>query len=142
MSRPTDQLYDPFIITYHGEYYGVATVKAVMDGIAFYEQKDIAAAREAQQAMNSPKKNNRGIYVDYDFVLEQHGEVGGDFIYAQGLQPHLSLFSIMDVCGKGLKASQTAMASEPTFVRFLNICAKLRKTLTTARSNFLPALRC
>jgi predicted RNase H-like nuclease len=56
MSRPTDQLYDPFIITYHGEYYGVATVKAVMDGIAFYEQKDIAAAREAQQAMNSPKK--------------------------------------------------------------------------------------
>jgi hypothetical protein len=110
MSRPTDQLYDPFIITYHGEYYGVATVKAVMDGIAFYEQKDIAAAREAQQAMNSPKKHNRGIYVDYDFVLEQHGEVGGDFIYAQGLQPHLSLFSIMDVCGKGLKASQTAMA--------------------------------
>lgn len=110
MARPAHQLYDPFIITYHGEYYGVATVKAVMDGIAFYEQKDIAAAREAQQAMNSPKKNNRGIYIDYDFVLEQHGQVGGDFIYAQGLQPHLSLFSVMDVCGKGLKASQTAMA--------------------------------
>lgn len=110
MSRPTHQLYDPFVITYAGEYYGVATVKAVMDGIAFYEQKDISAAREAQQAMNSPKKNNRGIYADYDFVLEQQGEVGGDFIYAQGLQPHLTLFSIMDVCGKGLKASQTAMA--------------------------------
>lgn len=110
MARPREQLYDPFVITYHGEYYGVATVKAVMDGIAFYEQKDIAAAREAQQAMNSPKKNNRGIFVDYDFFLEQHGEVGGDFIYAQGLQPHLTLFSIMDVCGKGLKASQMAMA--------------------------------
>ncbi len=110
MARPSHQLYDPFIITYHGEYYGVATVKAVMDGIAFYEQKDIAAAREAQQAMNAPRKNNRGIFVDYDFVLEQHGEVGGDFIYAQGLQPHLSLFAVMDVCGKGLKASQTAMA--------------------------------
>lgn len=110
MARAREQLYDPFIITYHGEYYGVATVKAVMDGIAFYEQKDIAAAREAQQAMNSPKKNNRGILVDYDFFLEQHGEVGGDFIYAQGLQPHLTLFSIMDVCGKGLKAAQMAMA--------------------------------
>lgn len=110
MSRPRDQLYDPFIITYHDEYYGVATVKAVMDGIAFYEQKDIAAAREAQQAMNSPKKNNRGIFVDYDFFLEQHGEVGGDFIYVQGLQPHLTLFSVMDVCGKGLKAAQMAMA--------------------------------
>lgn len=110
MARAREQLYDPFIITYHGEYFGVATVKAVMDGIAFYEQKDIAAAREAQQAMNSPKKNNRGIFVDYDFFLEQHGEVGGDFIYAQGLQPHLTLFSVMDVCGKGLKAAQMAMA--------------------------------
>lgn len=110
MARGREQLYDPFVITYHGEYYGVATVKAVMDGIAFYEQKDIAAAREAQQAMNSPKKNNRGIYVDYDFFIEQHGEVGGDFIYAQGLKPHLTLFSVMDVCGKGLKAAQMAMA--------------------------------
>lgn len=110
MARPREQLYDPFIITYHGEYYGVATVKAVMDGIAYYEQKDISAAREAQQAMNSPKKNNRAIFVDYDFFLEQHGEVGGDFIYAQGLQPHLTLFSIMDICGKGLKAAQMAMA--------------------------------
>lgn len=110
MARPRDQLYDPFVITYHGEYLGVATVKAVMDGIAFYEQKDIAAAREAQQAMNSPKKNNKHILVDYDFFLEQHGEVGGDFVYAQGLQPHLTLFSVMDVCGKGLKAAQMAMA--------------------------------
>lgn len=110
MARPREQLYDPFIITYHGEYLGVATVKAVMDGIAFYEQKDIAAAREAQQAMNRPKKNNPGIFSDYDFFIEQHGEVGGDFIYAQGLQPHLALFSVMDVCGKGLKASQMAMA--------------------------------
>ncbi len=110
MARPREQLYDPFVITYHDEYYGIATVKAVMDGIAFYEQKDIAAAREAQQAMNSPKKLNRGIFVDYDFFLEQHGDVGGDFIYAQGLQPHLTLFSIMDVCGKGLKAAQMAMA--------------------------------
>jgi serine phosphatase RsbU (regulator of sigma subunit)/predicted transcriptional regulator len=110
MARGREQLYDPFVITYHDEYYGVATVKAVMDGIAFYEQKDIAAAREAQQAMNSPKKNNRGIYVDYDFFIEQHGEVGGDFIYAQGLKPHLTLFSVMDVCGKGLKAAQMAMA--------------------------------
>lgn len=110
MARPREQLYDPFIITYHGEYFGVATVKAVMDGIAFYEQKDIAAAREAQQAMNSPKKNNRGIFVDYDFFIEQHGEVGGDFIYAQGLKPHLTLFSVMDVSGKGLKAAQMAMA--------------------------------
>ena len=32
MARPKEQLYDPFVITYHGEYYGVATVKAVMDG--------------------------------------------------------------------------------------------------------------
>jgi len=110
MARQREQLYDPFVITYHGEYLGVATVKAVMDGIAFYEQKDIAAAREAQQAMNRPKKNNPGIFVDYDFFLEQHGEVGGDFIYAQGLQPHLALFSVMDVCGKGLKAAQMAMA--------------------------------
>lgn len=110
MARPREQLYDPFVITYHGEYFGVATVKAVMDGIAFYEQKDIAAAREAQQAMNRPKKNNPGIFVDYDFFLEQHGDVGGDFIYAQGLQPHLALFSVMDVCGKGLKAAQMAMA--------------------------------
>ncbi|MDC6684807.1 SpoIIE family protein phosphatase, partial [Leclercia adecarboxylata] len=71
---------------------------------------DIAAAREAQQAMNSPKKNNRGILVDYDFFLDQLGEVGGDFIYAQALKPHLTLFSVMDVCGKGLKAAQMAMA--------------------------------
>lgn len=110
MARPREQLYDPFVITYHGEYYGVATVKAVMDGIAFYEQKDIAAAREAQQAMNSPKKNNRDILVDYDFTLEQLGQVGGDFIYAQALKPHLTLFSVMDVSGKGLKAAQMAMA--------------------------------
>jgi hypothetical protein len=87
MSRPTEQLYDPFIITYHGEYYGVATVKAVMDGIAFYEQKDIAAAREAQQAMNSARKDTTAVFMSITTLsLEQHGEVGGDFIYAQGLQ--------------------------------------------------------
>ncbi|HMY10158.1 MAG TPA: hypothetical protein PKC74_00945, partial [Turneriella sp.] len=33
MARAREQLYDPFVITYHGEYLGVATVKAVMDGI-------------------------------------------------------------------------------------------------------------
>lgn len=110
MARPREQLYDPFVITYHGEYFGVATVKAVMDGIAFYEQKDIAAAREAQQSMNRPKKNNPHVLADYDFFVEQLGEVGGDFIYVQGLQPHLALFSIMDVCGKGLKAAQMALA--------------------------------
>ncbi|MFZ5628924.1 MAG: SpoIIE family protein phosphatase [Spirochaetota bacterium] len=110
MARPHEQLYDPFVITYHGEYLGVATVKAVMDGIAFYEQKDIAAAREAQQAMNNPHRNSPHIYADYDFFLEQHGEVGGDFVYVQGLQPHLALFTVMDVCGKGLKAAQMAMA--------------------------------
>jgi len=110
MARPREQLYDPFIITYRNEYFGVATVKAVMDGIAFYEKKDIAAAREAQQAMNRTKKNNPGIFADYDFFIDQHGDVGGDFIYAQGLQPHLALFSVMDVCGKGLKAAQMAMA--------------------------------
>ncbi|GAB4434839.1 MAG: hypothetical protein OHK0011_18000 [Turneriella sp.] len=127
MARPRNQLYDPFVITYHGEYLGVATVKAVMDGIAFYEQKDIAAAREAQQAMNNPLRNSPHIYADYDFFLEQLGEVGGDFVYVQGLQPHLALFSVMDICGKGLKASQMAMAMGAYFramFRYLTRTAK------------------
>lgn len=127
MSRPREQLYDPFIITYHGEYLGVATVKAVMDGIAFYEQKDITAAREAQQAMNQPAKNDPKILADYDFFVEQLGEVGGDFLYVQGLQPHLAFFSIMDVCGKGLKAAQMAMAMGAYFnamFRYLTRTAK------------------
>ncbi len=110
MARPREQLYDPFVITYHGEYLGVATVKAVMDGIAFYEQKDIAAAREAQQAMNNTQELEPKILADYDFFIEQNGEVGGDFLYVQGLRPHLALFSVMDVCGKGLKAAQMAIA--------------------------------
>lgn len=127
MARAREQLYDPFVITYHGEYLGVATVKAVMDGIAFYEQKDIAAAREAQQSMNNPHRNSPQIFADYDFFLEQLGEVGGDFVYVQGLQPHLALFSIMDVCGKGLKAAQMAMAMGAYFramFRYLTRTAK------------------
>lgn len=110
MAREREKLYDPFIITYHGEYLGVATVKAVMDGIAFYEQKDIAAAREAQQSMNRSEKKTSDLLVDYDFFVQQLGQVGGDCVFVHGLQPHLALFSIMDVCGKGLKAAQMAMA--------------------------------
>ncbi|MCS6971474.1 MAG: SpoIIE family protein phosphatase [Leptospiraceae bacterium] len=110
MSRPRDQLYDPFVITYRGEYYGVATVKAVMDGIAFYELKDTAAAREAQQAMLALEQSNSDLLFDHAYHYEPHGEVGGDFLYLQGLQPHLGLFAIMDVCGKGIKAAQMVLA--------------------------------
>lgn len=127
MARPPEQLYDPFVITYQGEYLGVATVKAVMDGIAYYEQKDGAAAREAQQAINAPRKNDPEIFADYDFFHEQLGEVGGDIVYVQGLQPHLALFSILDVCGKGLKASQMAIVIGAYFnamFRYLTRCAR------------------
>jgi len=127
MSRSREQLYDPFVITYHNEYYGVATVKSVMDGITYYEQKDIAAAREAQQAMNFAKRHHRGILVDYDFMIEQLTEVGGDFVYAQALQPQLTLFSLMDVSGKGLKAAQLAMAMGAYFRSTFKYLCKTKK---------------
>lgn len=110
MGRGLDQLYDAFIVTYHGEYFGISTVKAVMDGITFYEKKDMIAMRDAQTAMNTPADFDRNLLVDHAYFLEQLGQVGGDFIYVQGLQPHLALFSLMDACGKGPKAAQMAMA--------------------------------
>lgn len=109
MARPREQLYDPFVITYCGEYYGVATVKAVMDGIAFYELKDTTAAREAQQAMLGLEQPKRDLFFDYAYPYEPHGELGGDFIFLQGLQPHLCRFAMMDACGKGIRAAQMVL---------------------------------
>lgn len=111
MARDIDHLYDPFVITHEGKYFGVGTVKKVMDGINYYQKKDFQASQEAQQSImasedTAPEKYN----VEFSVHNQQLGMVGGDYVYHRLLNPQLSLFILMDVCGKGLKASNMLMA--------------------------------
>lgn len=110
MDRDNDHLYDPFVITHEGKYLGVSSVKQVMDGISYYQKKDFQASQEAQQSIMTSHGEDKKYNVDFHAINEQLGMVGGDYVYHHWLNEHLSLFVLLDVCGKGLKASNMLMA--------------------------------
>lgn len=110
MERDADHLYDPFVITHEGKYLGISSVKKVMDGINYYQKKDFEASQEAQLSIMAAHDYTKQYNVEFDIVNEQLGMVGGDYVFSHWINPHLSLFILLDVCGKGLKASNMLMS--------------------------------
>lgn len=110
MQRDADHLYDPFVITHEGKYLGISSVKKVMDGINYYQKKDFEASQEAQLSIMASHDYTKKYNVEFDAINEQLGMVGGDYVYSHWINPHLSLFILLDVCGKGLKASNMLMS--------------------------------
>lgn len=108
MSREDEVRFDPFVITHEGEFYGISSVRRVLDALNFYFKQDLIACDEAQRSV----MQTGGFGASADSVLRAASRVepltgpGGDYSAVFDLNERLTLMVLFDVCGKGLKASQ------------------------------------
>lgn len=111
MQREEDIRFDPFIITVDGYFYGICSIQKILDGLNSFLEKDMSYCEVSQLKLmletNRNFKEESNLSVDYR-VNCLHGP-GGDYVGTFCLSPNLSLFVHLDVCGKGLKASNVVM---------------------------------
>lgn len=110
MDREESIRFDPFVVSLDGEYFGVSTVRRVMDSMNHYFQRDLNACREAQDTMMTPRDRgveNRLAFASY---VEPLSGPGGDYADVFEINENLSVIVLFDVCGKGIKASNMVMA--------------------------------
>lgn len=108
MNREDEVRFDPFVIIHEGEFYGVSSVRRVLDALNFYFKQDLIACDEAQRSV----MRTGGFGATADPVLRAASHVepltgpGGDYAAVFDLNERLTLMVLFDVCGKGLKAAQ------------------------------------
>ncbi|MEQ9365103.1 MAG: SpoIIE family protein phosphatase [Leptospirales bacterium] len=108
MQREDQVRFDPFVITHEGEFYGISSVRRVLDALNFYFKQDLIACDEAQRSVMRTGEFGASA----DSVLRAASKVepltgpGGDYSAVFDLNERLTLMVLFDVCGKGLKASQ------------------------------------
>jgi sigma-B regulation protein RsbU (phosphoserine phosphatase) len=141
MQRDEDIRFDPFIITLEGYFYGVCSIQKIIDGLNHFLEKDMSFCEVSQLKLmletNKNFKKESDVSVDYK-VNCLHGP-GGDYIGTFSLNQNLSLFVHLDVCGKGLKASNVVMVLGSIFKTWVEI--EKQNDLTNFRlSEKLPHL--
>ncbi|MCR9142792.1 MAG: SpoIIE family protein phosphatase [bacterium] len=108
MNREDEVRFDPFVITHEGEFYGISSVRRVLDALNFYFKQDLIACDCAQRSV----MQTGGFGASANEVLQATSKVmpltgpGGDYAAVFDLDERLTLMVLFDVCGKGLKASQ------------------------------------
>ncbi len=111
MQRDEDIRFDPFVITVDGYFYGICSIQKIIDGLNRFLEKDMSFCEISQLKLmletNKNFKQESNMSIDYR-VNCLHGP-GGDYVGTFSLSPNLSLFVHLDVCGKGLKASNVVM---------------------------------
>ncbi len=115
MKRDPDRLYDPFIITHGGKYFGMSTVRSVMDGLNSFSSRNMASCSSAQQAILIQPETFRKEKFNIHYVLDEVEDLGGDLIYMNTLRKDQHFIAAFDVCGKGLKASNMVMTIQALF---------------------------
>lgn len=112
MQREDEVRFDPFVVTHEGEFYGISSVRRVLDALNFYFKQDLIACDEAQRSVMSTV----GFGASADPTLRAACRVspltgpGGDYAAVFDLNERLTLMVLFDVCGKGLKAAQMVTA--------------------------------
>ncbi len=108
MNRSDEIRFDPFVVTLDRKFFGISTVDKVLNGINVFLKRDLEAVKESQLSLNNffieheKKIENTLDFISYVSLL--HGP-GGDFVKNYEINDEFSLVVILDVCGKGVKAS-------------------------------------
>lgn len=123
MQREDDIRFDPFIITLDGYFYGICSIRKVLDGLNRFLEMDMAFCEVSQLKLNLESnkdfKQESKLLSDYKINC-LHGP-GGDYVGTFSLNENLSLFIHLDVCGKGLKASNAVMVMGTIFKTWIEM---------------------
>lgn len=141
MERSEDIRFDPFVVTLEKKFFGISTVDKVLRGLNIFLKRDMEAVKEAQFSLTN-------FFIDYEKNIKNHLEFvsfikllygpGGDFVYKYEINNEYSLVVLIDVCGKGLKASSMIF----TLVSLLNKqIQQLIKTNSFSYRNFIKELK-
>ena len=123
MQREEDIRFDPFIITIDGFFYGVCSIQKVLDGLNRFLEKDMSFCEDSQLKLSL--ETNKNFAQESNLSIESsviclHGP-GGDYVGTFSLNENLSLFIHLDVCGKGLKASNVVMVLGSIFKTWIEM---------------------
>lgn len=132
MERDADRLYDPFVITHKGNYFGMSNIRSVMDGLNLFSSRNMEACSSAQRAILQLPNKLQTQKIEIGYILEELDDLGGDLVYFNSLKKDLHFITSMDVSGKGLKASNMVIAIQ-SFLKasvdlFMLIAHKKRTT--------------
>lgn len=105
MEREEEVRFDPFVIIHEGRYFGISSVRRLLDGINYYMKMDMQAAEDQQQKLMQSDRTALETGFESDLFVRQLSSPGGDYAAQFDLSEHISLFALFDVCGKGIKAS-------------------------------------
>ncbi|HNE11015.1 MAG TPA: SpoIIE family protein phosphatase, partial [Leptospiraceae bacterium] len=123
MQREEDIRFDPFIITLDGYFYGICSIRKVLDGLNRFLEMDMSFCEISQLKLNLESNYNfskqSSILSNYQINC-LHGP-GGDYVGTFSLNENLSLFIHLDVCGKGLKASNVLMVLGTIFKTWIEM---------------------
>ena len=112
MRREESIRFDHFVITHEGRYYGISNVRRVLDGLNFYVRLDMDACNTAQATLID--ETNLGEHhegpIQTAHLVDPLLGPGGDYTATFDLGKGLSIVTLFDVCGKGLRASNMVMA--------------------------------
>ncbi len=118
MGRDEEIRFDPFVVLHEGEFYGVSSVRRVLDALNYYFSQDLEACNDAQEQVldNSTYRPPVGTGQAVEHTMQAAVRVlpltgpGGDYGAVYELSENLTLLLLFDVCGKGLKAAQMVLS--------------------------------
>ncbi|MCB1321233.1 MAG: SpoIIE family protein phosphatase, partial [Leptospiraceae bacterium] len=123
MQRTDDIRFDPFIVSLDGKYFGISTVRRVLDNLNRYFQLDLDHCRDAQMHLMDARMDRVEARTQYEArVIPQHGP-GGDFAGVFEINEELALGALFDVCGKGIKAAHMVTALGSSLLAMLDFSA-------------------
>jgi len=113
MRRDEEIRFDPFVVTWCGDFFGTSTVQRVIEGLNRFLIMDSQACDRMQKRIMEPMNRQVEIAAEYHTIIEPLIAPGGDYADVIELNDRYTLAVLFDVCGKGLKAATmvTSIAS-------------------------------
>ncbi len=134
LKRSSEILFDPIVVTLNRNFYGICTVDRIIKGINTFFKRELDAVKESQfNLINAKNVLNHKVEneLEYTSHLEYIYGPGGDFTQKYEVNEQYSLFTLIDVCGKGVKASSMVFIFGTLFNK---IVQKLRRINFTIHS--------
>lgn len=105
MQRDEETRFDPFVVTWEDRFYGIGTVDRVLRGVNYFVNKDFEAVLEAQhRLMQLPETSVENTLITARYYSPLNGP-GGDYVQSFDLSEEYTLVTLLDVCGKGVRAA-------------------------------------
>ncbi len=114
INREESIRFDPFVITLDRKFFGISTVDKVLKGINTFLNRDFEAIKNSQDLLvNYFYEHEQKIknYLNFTSYIKLLIGPGGDFVNKYEINEDYSLVVLMDVCGKGIKASSMVLTA-------------------------------